>query len=212
MVAGELPDLPHLPELPGRGDRRRHGRPDRGAAPRPARRRPALRLAARRPAGDGRAARPRLPRPGPRRARGAHQGLVGPVKLQVAGPWTLAAALALPRGEPVLSDAGALRDLVAVADRGRWSRTSADVRRRLPGADRSVQLDEPSLPAVLAGGSAVVLGRAHLPGRPRDRRRGRAARRWSTRSACRSSCTAARPARRSRLVRRSGARGLSRWT
>ena len=75
----------------------------------------------------------------------------GPVKVQVAGPWTLAAAVERPRGDKVLADHGARRELaqalaLAVADH------VADVRRRLPRATRFVvQVDEPALPAVLAG-------------------------------------------------------------
>jgi methionine synthase II (cobalamin-independent) len=77
-------------------------------------------------------------------------GVVGPVKLQATGPWTLAAALQLPRGEPVLSDRGAVRDLVDSLTEGVRAHV-AELRKRLPGAVPVLQLDEPSLPAVLAG-------------------------------------------------------------
>jgi len=73
----------------------------------------------------------------------------GPVKLQVCGPWTLAASIELPAGERVLRDAGAVRDLVdSLADGVRAH--VAEVRRRLPRAEILLQVDEPSLPAVLA--------------------------------------------------------------
>ncbi len=36
---------------------------------------------------------------------------VGPLKLQVAGPWTLAASLELTRGDKALADPGAVRDI-----------------------------------------------------------------------------------------------------
>jgi methionine synthase II (cobalamin-independent) len=80
----------------------------------------------------------------------AAPGYDGALKLQLAGPWTLAASLDLPRGGAALGDAGAVRDLVASL--GETAREHlADVRRRLPAADLVLQLDEPSLPAVLAG-------------------------------------------------------------
>ena len=39
-------------------------------------------------------------------------GWSGRLKVQWCGPWTLAASLAVPRGERVLTDPGAARDLV----------------------------------------------------------------------------------------------------
>ena len=81
----------------------------------------------------------------------AAEGYTGTVKVQVCGPWTLAAALRLSRGEPVLSDAGAVRDLAASLAEGVAAHL-ADVGRRLPGAVVLLQLDEPALPAVLLGG------------------------------------------------------------
>ncbi|HSR24528.1 MAG TPA: methionine synthase [Candidatus Eisenbacteria bacterium] len=77
-------------------------------------------------------------------------GYDGPVKLAVAGPWTLAAALRLTRGEAALSDHGARRDLVDSLAEGLGAHLR-DVARRLPAARLVVQLDEPSLPNVLAG-------------------------------------------------------------
>ncbi len=149
-VTGELPDLPHLPELPGRGI---------GAdmVGRTAALLRDLHVDAQ-PSGWRLVDRPGMDE---RRARAyvgqdldeleAHaQGFVGPVKLQVTGPWTLAAALALPRGEPVLSDKGALREVFESLTEGLIAHV-ADLRSRLPGAEPVVQLDEPSLPAVLTG-------------------------------------------------------------
>ena len=80
----------------------------------------------------------------------AYEGYVGPLKTQVIGPWTLAAALELPRGEKVVSDLGAVRDLVQSLRAG-LAQHIADLRRLVPGADVIVQVDEPALPAVLAG-------------------------------------------------------------
>ncbi|MFD0253373.1 methionine synthase [Streptomyces sp. NPDC127113] len=78
------------------------------------------------------------------------QGYRGPLKVQAVGPWTLAAALELRGGEAVLSDAGACRDLAASLAEGLRLHL-AEVRRRVPGARVVLQLDEPSLTAVLRG-------------------------------------------------------------
>ncbi len=78
------------------------------------------------------------------------QGHRGSVKLQVAGPWTLAAAVERPRGDKVLADYGARRDLAQALVEG-LRVAIADMRRRVGGAHVVVQLDEPALPAVLAG-------------------------------------------------------------
>lgn len=78
------------------------------------------------------------------------QGYEGPLKVQAVGPWTLAAALELRNGEAALSDLGACRDLAASLAEGLREHL-ADVRRRVPGAQLVLQLDEPSLIAVLRG-------------------------------------------------------------
>ncbi|MDI3386130.1 methionine synthase [Streptomyces sp. B-S-A8] len=77
-------------------------------------------------------------------------GYEGPLKVQAVGPWTLAAALELKNGEAALSDAGACRDLAGSLAEG-LVRHLEDVRRRVPGATPVLQLDEPSLTAVLRG-------------------------------------------------------------
>jgi methionine synthase II (cobalamin-independent) len=77
-------------------------------------------------------------------------GHTGVLKLQVAGPWTLAAAVELTRGDKVLADHGATRDLLASLVDGVAAHV-ADVARRLPGATLLLQVDEPSLPRVLSG-------------------------------------------------------------
>lgn len=74
----------------------------------------------------------------------------GPVKFAVVGPWTLAANVETASGEKVLRDHGARRDLAeglaeAVA------RHARAIERRLPNATLVLQVDEPSLPAVLRG-------------------------------------------------------------
>lgn len=78
------------------------------------------------------------------------QGYAGRFKVGVTGPWTLAASLGVAHTGRVLADHGARRDLAqslaeSVAD------LLLDVRRRLPGVQLVLQLDEPSLPAVAAG-------------------------------------------------------------
>ncbi|MCF3118602.1 methionine synthase [Streptomyces arenae] len=78
------------------------------------------------------------------------QGYEGPLKVQAVGPWTLAAALELRNGEAALSDPGACRDLAGSLAEGLRAHL-ADVRRRVPGAQVVLQLDEPSLIAVLHG-------------------------------------------------------------
>ncbi|MBX9395505.1 methionine synthase [Streptomyces sp. TRM72054] len=78
------------------------------------------------------------------------QGYEGPLKVQAVGPWTLAAAIELRNGEAVLSDPGACRDLAASLTEGLRLHL-AEVRRRVPGARLVLQLDEPSLTAVLRG-------------------------------------------------------------
>lgn len=78
------------------------------------------------------------------------QGYEGPVKVQAVGPWTLAAALELKNGEAALSDPGACRDLAGSLTEGLRVHL-ADVRRRIPGAQIVLQLDEPSLIGVLRG-------------------------------------------------------------
>ncbi|WP_338783298.1 methionine synthase [Streptomyces sp. DG1A-41] len=78
------------------------------------------------------------------------QGYQGPLKVQVVGPWTLAANLELRGGEAALSDPGACRDLAASLAEGLRLHL-AEVQRRVPGAQLVLQLDEPSLTAVLRG-------------------------------------------------------------
>ncbi|MDF3302449.1 methionine synthase [Streptomyces tropicalis] len=78
------------------------------------------------------------------------QGHQGPLKVQAVGPWTLAAGLELRNGEAALSDPGACRDLAASLAEGLRLHL-AEIRRRVPGARPVLQLDEPSLTAVLQG-------------------------------------------------------------
>jgi methionine synthase II (cobalamin-independent) len=88
-------------------------------------------------------------------------GYRGPVKVALAGPLTAAASLELTRGEAVLADHGASRDLAeAIADVTAW--LVAEVQRRLPGAQLLLQADEPSLPAVRSGQVPTASGFGRL--------------------------------------------------
>lgn len=167
IVIGELPQLPHLPELPDRGAgadmigrtaallvdlavelvpsgyriTARPGRDHRRGVE-------ALRtdLDALEEAVDSAGARPKV------------------IKLQAAGPWTLAAAVELRSGHKVLTDPGAVREFAASLTEGLRMHTS-EVSRRL-SARAIVQLDEPGLPAVLAGGVPTPSGFGTVPAVP----------------------------------------------
>ncbi len=78
------------------------------------------------------------------------QGLEGSLKIQVVGPWTLAASVERPRGDRVLADHGARRELAQSLAAGLATHLD-DVRRRVPGVRVVLQVDEPALPSVIAG-------------------------------------------------------------
>ena len=168
LVLGELPDLPHLPEVPGRGP----------AATMTGR---ALAVVAElgadlQPAGwrltdaagiDQRRARSLLAQDLDTLEEAA-EGYVGGFKIQVAGPWTLAATVERPRGDRILADHGARRELAQALAEGLRGHIR-DVRRRLPGVDRLVvQVDEPALAGVLGGRvpTASGFGRHRTVDRP----------------------------------------------
>lgn len=92
----------------------------------------------------------------------AFDGHSGPLKLQVAGPWTLAGSLWLMKGERAVSDEGACRDLVDSLAEGLRAHV-ASVRGLVPGAQLVVQVDEPLLPTVLSGGLPTASGLGRLP-------------------------------------------------
>ncbi|MFD6179044.1 MULTISPECIES: uroporphyrinogen decarboxylase/cobalamine-independent methonine synthase family protein [unclassified Isoptericola] len=74
----------------------------------------------------------------------------GPLAVELVGPWTLAAELWSARGDRVLADVGARRDLsLALAEAVRTH--LAGVRAQVPGATPVVQLTEPLLGQVHAG-------------------------------------------------------------
>ena len=152
VVLGELPDLPHLPELPGRGaTASMTGRglavlAELGADLQPA----GWRLTGGGAGVDHRRARSLLAQDLDAVEEQA-QEYSGTFKIQVAGPWTLAATVERPRGDKVLGDRGARRELAQALAEGLGEHV-AGVRRRLPGVGRLVvQVDEPALAAVLGG-------------------------------------------------------------
>lgn len=152
IVAGELADLPHVVELPERGPGSDMiGRtmamladlaPDLSVETTPV----GWRFAD----APGRAMR---------RARSwlaedldaAAQHYAGSpvVKAQVCGPWTLAAGVEMRNGERAVRDYGACREIaMALADA--VDAYIREIRRRIPTAQVVLQVDEPSLPMVLA--------------------------------------------------------------
>jgi hypothetical protein len=91
-----------------------------------------------------------------------YDGYQGLLKVQVAGPWTLASQLRLGRGERVVVDPGARRDVIASLAEGVRVHL-ATVGRLVPGADVMLQLDEPGLPSVLSGELPTSSGFGRLP-------------------------------------------------
>jgi len=151
MVLGELPDLPHLPELPDRGAiAAMTGRSLAVVAELGFDLQPAGWRLTDAPGVDHRRARSLLAQDLDVLEGQAGDSLAGrELKVQVTGPWTLAATVERPRGDRLLADAGARRELAQALAEG-VARHVADVRRRVPGAEVVVQVDEPALPAVLA--------------------------------------------------------------
>ena len=88
-------------------------------------------------------------------------GYSGQVKIQVAGPWTLASALESVRGTRLVADASACADLASALGESVAAHVQ-DVRRRIPSAEVVVQVDEPGLPSVLAGHIRPPSGRGAL--------------------------------------------------
>ena len=160
-VLGELPDLPHLPELPGRGAHASMtGRALAVVTGLDADLQPAgwrLTGSSGSSGMDHRRARSLLAQDLDALEERT-QGFEGRLKVQVTGPWTLAATVEKPRGDRVLSDHGARRELAQALAEGLREHV-ADVQRRVPGAELVVQVDEPALPFVLAG---QVLSLIHI--------------------------------------------------
>jgi hypothetical protein len=73
----------------------------------------------------------------------------GDVKVQMTGPFTLAASVEDRAGEKLIRDEGAVAELVA-AVRESWHVLLTDLQRRLPQVQFVMQVDEPLLADVLA--------------------------------------------------------------
>jgi hypothetical protein len=152
IIAGELPDLPHLAELPNSG-------PGADITGRAAALLVDLPVELAGPRGWRIAERPGLD---VRRARSllssdldameeVLDGYQGPVKIQLAGPWTLAATIEQPRSlNPALADPGLVADLTSSLAEGVAAHV-AEVAKRVPQGTLIVQFDEPALPSVLTG-------------------------------------------------------------
>ena len=152
IIAGELPDLPFLAELPNRG-------PGADITGRAAGLLVDLPVELAGPRGWRIAERPGID---VRRARAllssdldameeALDGYAGPLKIQLAGPWTLAATIEQPHSlKPALADPGLVADITSSLAEGAAAHV-AEVAKRVQKATLIVQLDEPALPAVLRG-------------------------------------------------------------
>jgi hypothetical protein len=156
-VVGELPLLPHLPELPARGvgadmvGRTAALLVDLAVEVVPT----GWRVTAR-PGRDHRRAVDLLRFD----VDAFDAACAGPrpewVKVQAAGPWTLAGAVELRTGNRVLTDRGAVREFAGSLAEGLRAHV-AEVAERT-GARVLVQLDEPGLPGVLAGSLPTASG------------------------------------------------------
>ena len=163
VIFGELPDLPHLAELPGRGvGADLTGRTAALLVDLPVETTASGWRFAARPGRDVSRARGLLSSDLDALAETAGD-YQGPLKIQVCGPWTLAATIELARSQdPTLADPGAVADLTASLAEGVRAHLG-EVRKRLPGARVLLQLDEPALPLVLAGGVPTASGLNRLP-------------------------------------------------
>jgi methionine synthase II (cobalamin-independent) len=163
VVLGELPELPFLPELPARGPHADlTGRSTALLVDLHADLQPSGWRITARPSRDGQRAQDFLSRD---LDALEETGVQPPVlKVQAAGPWTLAATVELTRGDRVLADHGAVSDLADSLAEGLRLHL-ADLGRRFPGTTLMLQLDEPALPGVLAAQipTASGFGRLRAP-------------------------------------------------
>ncbi len=157
IAFAECPDLPYLPELPARGPHARMiGRSTAFLAGLTVDLQPAGWRLTDASSRDHRLAISTL-RADLDLLEEHAQGYQGTIKLSVAGPWTLAATMERPRGDRLLADHGARRDLNQSLAEG-IAQLVAELSRRLPDVEFMIQLDEPLLPAVLAGTIATASG------------------------------------------------------
>ena len=86
---------------------------------------------------------------------GSHRG---PLKVQMVGPLTVAARVEDAAGESLLRDPGAVHE-VAAASANAASELIGRMRRAFPHADVVLQMNEPDVPAVMAGRVRTSSGR-----------------------------------------------------
>jgi Cobalamin-independent synthase, Catalytic domain len=162
VIAGELPDFPYLPELPARGPGADlTGRTASLLVDIPVEVSPRGWRLAEHPGRDLNRARTMLSSDLDVMEE-VLDGYRGLVKVQLCGPWTLAATLELPRTLNVaIADPGAVADLAASLAEGAAAH-AAEIAKRLPGAQVVVQFDEPALPAVAGGEVPTASGLSRL--------------------------------------------------
>jgi hypothetical protein len=162
VIAGELPGFPYLAELPDRGPGADlTGRTAALLVDIPAEVTPRGWRLAERPGRDLARARSMLSSDLDVLEE-VLDGYRGPLKVQLCGPWTLAATLELTRTMNVaLADPGAVADLTASLAEGTAAHV-AELAKRVPGAQLVVQFDEPALPAVAAGAVPTASGISRL--------------------------------------------------
>jgi Cobalamin-independent synthase, Catalytic domain len=162
VVAGELPGFPHLPELPDRGPGADlTGRTAALLVEIPVEVTPRGWRIAEHPGRDLARARTMLSSDLDVMQE-VLDGFRGPLKVQLCGPWTLAATLELPRTLNVaIADPGAVADLTASLAEGAAAHV-AEVAKRVPGAQLVVQFDEPALAAVSGGEVPTASGLSRL--------------------------------------------------
>ena len=157
------PDLPVLPELPGRGaPATMIGRTAGLLVDIPVDLQPSGWRIAAGAARDQRVARAVF-REDLDALEEAAQGYVGPLKLALAGPWTLAASLEQTRGDKVLADHGARRELAESLAQGIGD-IASELERRLPDIEQVWQLDEPLVSQVAHGAIGTASGFSRLRG------------------------------------------------
>jgi Cobalamin-independent synthase, Catalytic domain len=162
VVAGELPDVPYLPELPARGPGADlTGRTAALLVDVPVEVTPRGWRLAERPGRDLARARSMLSSDLDAMEE-VLDGYRGPLKVQVCGPWTLAATLELTRTLNVaIADPGAVADLTASLAEG-VAAHAAELAKRVPGARLLVQLDEPGLSGVAGGEVPTASGLSRI--------------------------------------------------
>lgn len=167
IVVGELPDLTPLPELPTRGvGADMIGRTAGLLVDLAVEVVPSGYRVAGRPGGDQRRTVDLLRWDLDAWEQAVAEAGTAPrtVKVQAAGPWTLASSVELERGHRVLTDHGALRDFAESLTEGLVDHVAQIAART--GSPVLVQLDEPMLPAVLQGRLSTPSGYGNVAAVP----------------------------------------------